>query len=191
MTLVSEVLNVNIESDIEAFEIIKNHLLTQKDKSMFDGNGCAYRGGDSISILDEETGEPIDKYEIVYNGKSCAIGILIKDDFYDDSLEDNTAEETIVIDALQQSHPEWDITLETKVMLLCCQSIHDQMYEYDWAAALRILSLHLFSEHNGLDIVNKEYFPHGTCNIIATRNRIINEIKSSFYRRDLTQEQGI
>lgn len=189
MTLINEVLNVNIESDYEAFEIIKNHLLTQKDKSMHDGAGCSYRGCDSVNVLDEDTGELVNGYEIVYNGKSCAVGILIKDDFYHDSLEDNSAEESNVIDALQRSHPEWDITLETKTMLLCCQAIHDQMYEYDWASALKILSLHLFSEDHELDIKNGLFFNDGTFDLLGTREQIMKAIKSTFYRRDLSREQ--
>lgn len=50
----------------EVFEQVKNHLLTQKERSMIDEDVCAYRGT---------------------NGLKCAAGCLISDDEYKENFE--------------------------------------------------------------------------------------------------------
>lgn len=52
-------------TDMELFEIVKNHLLTQNAQSMRI-SGCAYRG---------------------YGGMKCAAGVLIKDEHYNPGIE--------------------------------------------------------------------------------------------------------
>lgn len=49
----------------ELFDRVKNHLLTQGQKALKNGS-CAYRGDD---------------------GLKCAVGVLIKDEFYDQDFE--------------------------------------------------------------------------------------------------------
>ncbi len=85
----------------EIFEQVKNHLLTQKERSMLNEDTCAYRGT---------------------NGLKCAAGCLISDDEYKENFENkrwkaladwdmvpNTHVE--LIDSLQSLHDHYPVSL--------------------------------------------------------------------------------
>lgn len=91
-------------TDIEIFNIVKEHLLDQDAKSMNSDNSCAYRNK---------------------TGLKCAIGVLIKDEFYHPRLEGNTPEHAEVSEALEQSNPDWDMGKVSMQMLWDLQNLHD------------------------------------------------------------------
>lgn len=69
----------------ETFDKIVDHLRKQNSKSLMEAprdDTCAYRGQD---------------------GKMCAVGCLIKDEFYDPSLEENIVQNKLVKNALNLS----------------------------------------------------------------------------------------
>lgn len=68
----------------EVYNRVKAHLLTQNKKSMWN-SACAYRGED---------------------GMKCAIGCLIKDEFYKPSMEGKGPADTLVLAALNASGVE-------------------------------------------------------------------------------------
>lgn len=185
MTLVSELVDVQITNDLQAFNIIEKHLLTQNSRSINEGyvNGsCSYRGADVEYILDPET-EEIVEYNFVSNDKSCAVGILIKEKFYDPNLEDNSADEVNVYNALSDSHPDWNISKNTTTMLLCCQYIHDTLQANHWEKALHYLRGFIFIDGNS-NVDFSAYVSmvvnHDT-GLVNKRNVIMDFVKARLY----------
>lgn len=89
----------------EIFDKVANHLFTQKAQSANAEGSCMYRG---------------------YNGRMCAVGALIADEAYDQSLENRRANASIVIKALLKSGVIESVYEEEKVKLLTdLQDIHD------------------------------------------------------------------
>ena len=98
-----------LKTDRDVFEFIKNHLLTQGERSIMEDEAtCAYLGTD---------------------GKKCAVGALIREDIYHSSIEEKPVNHSLVRSAVTKSVPNWIINLE---MLGELQSIHDSANEYDW-----------------------------------------------------------
>lgn len=115
------------------FNTISQHLLTQKRKSLGrDDNICRYRGE---------------------SGRKCAIGVLIKDEFYSQAFDvfGYTVQDTTVREALALSLGVNISALDT-VFLMTLQRLHD-MHETDtWTASLKD-----FAERNNLncDVLNE------------------------------------
>ena len=99
--------------DIEIFEKVKTHLLTQMEKSVNAEGACMYRGD---------------------NGNKCAAGCLIKDEFYKPELENISASSDVVHFAISQSIGDYGSTAD--IMILHLQSIHDNQCPEDWEAYL-------------------------------------------------------
>ena len=98
-----------LKTDRDVFEFIKNHLLTQGQRSLMDNEmTCAYFG---------------------VEGKKCAVGALIREDIYHYSIEDKPVNHSLVQSAITKSVPNWKINTE---MLCELQSIHDGKSMYDW-----------------------------------------------------------
>lgn len=105
----------------EVFLKVKNHLLTQNARStnrkVRDRNGqsvgCAYRGD---------------------QGRMCAVGCLISDEFYRTDLENLNCDVYAVQEALTLSGVVLDTG--TKHMLREIQSIHDNEVTESWAMLL-------------------------------------------------------
>lgn len=102
------------------FDRAANHLLNQGEISR-DGEQCLYRGPD---------------------GLMCAVGCLIDDDSYNETLEDCNVGDDGVWEALVNSNPELSDLDErdTEVvqnMLQRLQSIHDQTDPEEWAKELQ------------------------------------------------------
>lgn len=113
-----------INSDLEAFLFVKDHLLTQKKRSEsnFDSidekvNTCKYRGPE---------------------GLACAIGALIPNEFYDEAMEGCGSNDDYVIDALEEAFPEWNINVATLVMLEQLQTLHDSIDPERWENVLNV-----------------------------------------------------
>jgi hypothetical protein len=86
----------------EMFDVAVSRLLSQECQSSDHEGVCMYRGD---------------------NGAVCAVGALIKDEFYNESLEENTVNTQNVMDAVESSlgqelHEEW-------YLLTSLQSCHD------------------------------------------------------------------
>lgn len=107
----------------EIFDTVSKHLLTQNKKSM-GTKGCAYRGED---------------------GCMCAVGALIRDEFYSEILEGNSVQVKIVINALELSGLE--LTEATGYLLNRLQLLHDTNEPEDWKVGLK----------NIADIFNLEF----------------------------------
>lgn len=101
----------------EVFDTVKAHLLTQGRRSLNADNGaCAYRGA---------------------NGTSCAVGCLIKDEFYVPEIENRRVQDSLVIRALVQSGiPD---SPSMSYLLFKLQDIHDGVLPELWAEKLDIL----------------------------------------------------
>ena len=92
----------------EAFDTIVNHLATQNEQCSQDEVGCAYRGS---SEHEEEH-------------MKCAVGCLIKDEFYDKSFEGNVISNS---EALQRAVDSSGFPTNLKALELYSemQRVHD------------------------------------------------------------------
>lgn len=103
-------------TDQEIFDFIVNHLRTQGEKaSIGEMAGC--------------------KYRIEKNGKTlkCAVGCLIKDEFYNPSLENFGALSTMVLQALNRSlGMDLYRDSETGGLIARMQLVHDRLTTNNW-----------------------------------------------------------
>jgi hypothetical protein len=97
----------------EIYNRVAEHLLQQGRRAMDEEGVCRYRAGEL----------------------SCAIGCLIKDEFYSEDLEDTLASSGPVISALSQSL-SCGVSGYDALFLLDLQSIHDNTAVKDWKYAL-------------------------------------------------------
>ena len=108
-----------LATDEGVFEFVKQHLLTQGQKSS-SSTSCYYKNP---------------------KGLSCAIGCLIENEFYNDNLEFKNGDDPIVIDAVTKSLPNWVIN---KNMLLDLQVVHDEYEVEEWEWKLQELEEQTF-----------------------------------------------
>jgi alkyl hydroperoxide reductase subunit AhpC len=154
-----------ITNDYEAFEFVKNHLLTQKEKAWSDSEDCQYRGYLSSTldnVREQAIAISIDEnfnnnnhydndydYDIFYdilagteNDAKCAVGCLILDEFYDTEMEGKTIEpDEMVWDIVVKSNPAWNMTDNSLKMLKALQSIHDGKTPEQWEVELSRLNV--------------------------------------------------
>ena len=120
--------NTSISSDVQAFDYVEKHLLDQNEQALGRAGVCFYHDGNH----------------------ACAIGCLISKSNHHDDIEFRGLDE-IVIDALKQSNPNWDITHgQTLAMLICLQYVHDNRTPYTWEYDFACLRGHLFDGDNNL-----------------------------------------
>jgi len=144
-----------ITNDREAFEFVRNHLLTQNEKSIADNSECLYRGYSEAKIeeLKVKAGEIVEEEEIEWEAdkdqvfldllteanpeSKCAVGCLILDDFYTYEMEGKTIEpDEWVWDAVVKSNPVWKMTDSSLQLLKKLQSIHDGSHPDHWELML-------------------------------------------------------
>jgi hypothetical protein len=135
MTALEDLNKINISSDEEAVALIIEHLITQKEVSNGPNGDCAYRGV-TDEILDELYQYVVEPAQ--YNGKSCAVGCLIKDEFYDLNFEGFPVDNDLVKEALAYSHPEWKFNKRSERLLLILQKIHDTVPTTKWIYILDV-----------------------------------------------------
>lgn len=114
----------------EVFDKVKAHLLQQ---------GCR-----SVKYIDSL--REICRYRAP-DGKMCAIGCLIKDEYYSEDLEGHATTHHLVEQALQDSGINVEDGREgmsMKIMLLDLQVIHDMYRPDNWAEQLDSLELTYF-----------------------------------------------
>jgi hypothetical protein len=104
----------------EIFDKVTMHLLRQgkKSQSAGDNTTCLYRGPD---------------------GTSCAVGCLIKDEFYFSSLENLGVDTTEVIEALRQSGV-MGASFSSLGLLNDLQKLHDYANPSEWKEELSALA---------------------------------------------------
>ena len=90
----------------EAFNVMVKHLRDQGALSTSEGGGCAYRG---------------------QKGLKCAIGVLIKDEFYDKGIE-GSCSSSVFLEALEKSG--W-VDVQNS-MLHSTQLVHDLQDIHYW-----------------------------------------------------------
>lgn len=106
------------------FDTISTHLLTQKVPAKSDtpgptGVSCRYR----------------------YNNLSCAIGCLVKDDLYDESLESKTISNDYVIKIVAKSLGVTNKIVEKHVPFLATlQKVHDRVNPDAWRFTLKLVA---------------------------------------------------
>ena len=103
----------------ETYDKVCSHLLTQRAKSLHnkheDIQSCAYRGDE---------------------GRTCAIGCLIADAYYNPSMEGVGVENMSVQKALRFS----GVDLSFTNLLAKLQSVHDVYEVEDWETRLRAIA---------------------------------------------------
>jgi len=101
----------------EIFDIVCQHLLTQKVKSI-ENFHCLYRGP---------------------NGTKCAVGCLIPDDQYKEDMEHNSI--TLLLRVKEFLSLELKKELSTNITLLkSLQNIHDKYSVFEWKSRLQLLA---------------------------------------------------
>lgn len=147
-----------ITNDREAFEAIRDHLISQGDRSSFTDSVCMYRGFKYSFALEmykkytqdlyysahEDFGSFSSKvnrfrYWVMKNypnykeyEASCAVGCLINDENYSVHFESKSVDYADVIDAVLDSNPDWEFNDFSKEMLTHLQNIHDNNSPTDW-----------------------------------------------------------
>lgn len=110
----------------QVFKQVATHLLSQNEKSeaLDDRNRCLYRSG----------------------YLSCAVGCLISDDYYCETLEDLCADSIRVKKAISNSL-KTTINAKDVSILLLLQRIHDEEEIEDWDKCLETFSKDLFNKN--------------------------------------------
>ena len=99
----------------DAFNHIVNHLLVQNRSATEYGGTCKYR----VFYNYEEPGK-------------CAVGCLISDINYHESIEDSLANNAEVINAIKKSNPELVIDDKLTELFLLMQFVHDHLDPVNW-----------------------------------------------------------
>lgn len=109
-------------NDLEVYEKVKTHLLTQKQRSARSTNSegsvlCLYRGPNMLM---------------------CAAGCLIKDEFYSSDLENKAAVHEDVINAISMSFGVERISASTSSLISYLQRVHDDYTPDQWEEQLKL-----------------------------------------------------
>lgn len=112
----------------EIYDKVKEHLLAQGKRSEGDVHGipdrCRYR------LVQGET------------TLMCAVGCLIKESVYDESLEGQGSTSEEVVDALNCSGICFDKFSGTARLLEALQTVHDKCAPEEWHTELKALAAH-------------------------------------------------
>lgn len=110
------------DTDRQVFDKVRNHLLTQKQKSeRGPGQSCGYRGK---------------------NGLQCAVGCLITDEAYNPEIEGEPISQELAQRCLIDSGITF--TSKTEAMLLHLQYIHDFEDVSKWEGMLNKAKVKFF-----------------------------------------------
>ena len=108
-----------LSTDLDVFEYVKDHLLKQKARSINPNTDeCLYRydvGSGHLDVM------------------QCAVGCLIKEEFYSDEFETKSVKDPWVYDAVYKSISYWKVNT---VLLEKLQVIHDNVPVEDWEESL-------------------------------------------------------
>jgi hypothetical protein len=120
---------INLETDYDVFNYVKQHLLDQNEKSLDPHSlSCYYRA-------QNEQGKTL----------MCAIGCLIDDNFYSEKLENCSPNDPDVKKAVENSiFSDWEYNVS---LLSELQNIHDEYEPDQWSLRLEYLESD-FNENN-------------------------------------------
>ena len=143
-------------NDYEAFSLIQDHLLNQKEQAKDTNDDCQYRGYKKSTIAEAQdkaenflldSAEEYSDEDLFHKmfsflegevpNAKCAVGCLISDDFYSQDFEGRTIERSCQVwDAVKLSNPLWKMTDASHEMLKKLQSVHDNNDPEDWEVLL-------------------------------------------------------
>lgn len=118
-------------NNLEIFNKVEQHLLSQNAKSQIHRRGldvCGYRGTE---------------------GRMCAVGCLIKDQYYSPTFEGESALDAGVIRALNQSGINTQEP-STMSMLIDLQMLHDRAPVSEWRNRLIAIRTKLRNDNESL-----------------------------------------
>jgi hypothetical protein len=119
---------VNLETDYDVFNYVKQHLLNQNEKSVDPWSlSCYYRA-------QKEDGKVL----------MCAVGCLIDDNYYSDEFENSSPGDLRVKKAIESSITNWNYNVS---LLSELQNIHDEYEPDNWSLKLEYLESY-FNEDN-------------------------------------------
>jgi hypothetical protein len=119
---------VNLETDYDVFNYVKQHLLNQNEKSVDPWSlSCYYRA-------QKEDGKVL----------MCAVGCLIDDNYYSDEFENSSPGDLRVKQAIESSITNWNYNVS---LLSELQNIHDEYDPDNWSLKLEYLESY-FNEDN-------------------------------------------
>lgn len=108
---------INLETDYDVFNYVKQHLLNQNERSLDPWSlQCQYRS-------QKEDGKIL----------MCAVGCLINEDLYSEKIENLSASNEDVIKAIRGSITNWKVNSN---MLNELQHIHDEYENDEWSLKL-------------------------------------------------------
>lgn len=119
---------VNLETDYDVFNYVKEHLLNQNEKSVDPWSlSCHYRS-------QKENGKVL----------MCAVGCLMDDRFYLEEFENSSPGDIRVKKAIESSITNWNYNVS---LLSELQNIHDEYEPDNWSLKLEYLESY-FNEDN-------------------------------------------
>ena len=119
---------INLETDYDVFNYVKEHLLKQNEKSLDPWSlSCHYRS-------QKEDGKVL----------MCAVGCLMDDEFYLEEFENSSPSDARVKQAVESSITNWDYNVS---LLNELQHIHDEYEPDNWSLKLEYLESY-FNEDN-------------------------------------------
>ena len=119
---------LNLETDYDVFNYVKEHLLNQNQRSLDPWSlQCQYRS-------QTEDGKVL----------MCAVGCLIDEDLYSEKIENLSASNEDVMKAIRGSITNWKVNSD---MLGELQNIHDEYEPDQWSLKLEYLESY-FNEDN-------------------------------------------
>lgn len=119
---------LNLETDYDIFNYVKEHLLKQNEKSVDPWSlSCHYRS-------QKEDGKVL----------MCAVGCLIDDRFYIEEFENSSPNDLRVRQAVESSINNWAYNVS---LLSELQNIHDEYEPDQWSLKLEYLESY-FNEDN-------------------------------------------
>ena len=145
----------DLDNDMLVMDYVVSKLLKQGRKSLesvFDyetdtwsGTGdCVYRG-----FIRDDQG-------VIIHTLKCAVGHIISNDIYDDSLETQTIDNPDIIEAVKTSCENWEITDNSLGMLKVLQRIHDMIDPEDWEASFLYVRKEILDHIDGRSLMNLE-----------------------------------
>jgi len=126
----------NMKSRLLAYEYDED----TGDDIVINDDDCAYRGMDVKTKTDTK----------------CAIGWLILDNLYDPDIEGKTAVDDDVLDAVNDSTPNWNKTDNSMAMLSFAQRIHDGHEIEHWQKVFAVTDYKLISPVDGSFRLDKD-----------------------------------
>jgi hypothetical protein len=120
---------LNLETDYDVFNYVKQHLLNQNEKSVDPWSlSCYYRA-------QKEDGKVL----------MCAVGCLIDDNYYSDEFENSSPSDLRVKQAIESSITNWNYNVS---LLSELQNIHDEYEPDQWSLKLEYLESYFGGENN-------------------------------------------